>query len=59
MIVTCFSSASSCALEEAAGAQGNIHGGEIIRADDADIGHGKIGEREQRLAEKMHAGSCA
>ena len=41
------------------GAQGNIHGGEIVWPDNADVGHRKIGERERRLAEKMDGGGRA
>src|SRR2546423_8460964 len=59
MMVTCFSSASSSALKSRPGAQGNIHGGEIVWPDNADVGHRKIGERERRLAEKMDGGGRA
>src|SRR5712691_2549733 len=46
-------------VEETAGTQGNIHRVEIIGADDADVGDGKIGESEWRLAKNVNGSSSA
>ena len=42
--------------EETAGAQRNVHGAQIVRTDNADIGNGKVHERLLRLAKNMYAG---
>ena len=42
--------------EKTAGTQRDAHRGEIFRADDADVRHGKIHQRYLRLVEKVDAG---